>query len=164
VVLTTWVISTNYPKHGWKTIDIWWYLKPPAFFMAKLIQNIFPAVRLRPSNSTGWWPTTAEDNWLQHRDDALPGASNSSRSLFLRQWFTRLTRPDLFYHMIGQYSKYLISSLFTRSFQLDWRSDRALPGSSRLPTVAMRHSRSQSCRSWHQQIDENCTLIDDPAM
>ena len=142
--------------------------------MAKLIQNIFPAVRLRPSNSTGWWPTTAEDNWLQHRDDALPGASNSSRSLFLRQWFTRLTRPDLFYHMIGKYSKYLISSLFTRSFQLDWRSDRAvprifqdLPGSSRLPTVAMRHSRSQSCRSWYGkfrkllEIDENCTLIDD---
>ena len=75
--------------------------------MAKLIQNIFPAVRLRPSNSTGWWPTTAEDNWLQHRDDALPGASNSSRSLFLRQWFTRLTRPDLFYHIIGKYSKYI---------------------------------------------------------
>jgi hypothetical protein len=76
--------------------------------MAKLIQNIFLAVRLRPSNSTGWWPTTAEDNWLQHRDDALPGASNSSRSLFLRQWFTRLTKPDLFYHIIGEYSRYQI--------------------------------------------------------
>ena len=42
-----------------------------------------------------------------------------------------------------------------------------LPGSSRLPTVAMRHSRSQSCRSWYGkfrkllEIDENCTLIDD---
>ena len=60
------------------------------------------------------------------------------------------------------------SSWFTRSFQLDWRlappphrartQDRSQDRTQDLPTgptVAMRHSRSQSCRSWHQSAMVN---------